>query len=136
MFLDILYRNAVIMEALRIHPSTGLMFERYVPPGGVVLHGKFIPGGTTIGVNAWVLNRDRNIFGDDSDVFRPERWVESKPERLKEMRKWMFTVSDTNLPDCQSMPKFLVCICIQWLTKVFSIYSSSVLDLAPALANT
>lgn len=86
------YRNAVIMEALRIHPSTGLMFERYVPAGGMVLHGKFIPAGTTIGVNAWVFNRDTAIFGEDSDIFRPERWIESSPERLKEMKRWMFTV--------------------------------------------
>lgn len=122
------------MEALRIHPSTGLMFERYVPAGGVVLHGKFIPGGTTIGVNAWVFNRDADIFGDDSDVFWPERWIESKPERLKEMRKWMFTVSDTKLLDCRS--KLKIPIRRQWLTRVFPIHSSSVLDPAPVLANT
>lgn len=50
------------MKAPRIHPSTGLMLERYVPAGGAVLHGKFIPGGTTIGVNAWVFNRDKDIL--------------------------------------------------------------------------
>ncbi|KAG8168755.1 hypothetical protein KVR01_001504 [Diaporthe batatas] len=90
---DLEYVNAVIMEALRIHPSTGLMFERYVPAGGVVLHDKFIPAGTTIGVNAWVFNRDKDIFGEDSDVFRPERWIESNAERVKEMRRYMFTFS-------------------------------------------
>lgn len=90
------------MEALRIHPSTGLMFERYVPAGGVVLHDKFIPAGTTIGVNAWVFNRDKDIFGEDSDAFRPERWIDSKPERLKEMRRYMFTVSHANIRTAHS----------------------------------
>ena len=79
-------------EALRIHPSTGLILERRTPKGGVMLHGKFIPEGTVIGVNCWVVNRDKSIFGQDADTFRPERWIDSDPADITKMRTNMFTV--------------------------------------------
>ncbi len=37
--------------------------------------GKFVPGGTSIAQNSWSLLRHRTTFGDDADVFRPERWL-------------------------------------------------------------
>ncbi|KAI9667768.1 MAG: hypothetical protein M1821_000585 [Bathelium mastoideum] len=86
------YVSATIQEALRIHPSTGTMFERYVPEGGVILHGKYIPEGTTIGCNAWVVNRNKEVFGEDVETFRPERWIENTPDRLQIMRKTLLTV--------------------------------------------
>ena len=86
-------RSAVINEALRIHPSTGLILERCVPPGGVTIHGSHIAERTIIGVNCWVVNRNKDIFGDDSDFFRPERWIDCTPEVLSIMRRNLFTVS-------------------------------------------
>jgi cytochrome P450 len=28
-----------------------------------------------VGVNAWVIHNDENIWGKDVDEFRPERWL-------------------------------------------------------------
>jgi len=28
-------------------------------------------------MSAWVIHKNKDIFGQDSDVFRPERWLES-----------------------------------------------------------
>ena len=39
------YLQAVIKEALRMHPATGLTLGRTVPPQGAVLAGHFFPGG-------------------------------------------------------------------------------------------
>ncbi len=39
------YLQAVIKEALRMHPATGLTLGRTVPPQGAVLAGHFLPGG-------------------------------------------------------------------------------------------
>lgn len=83
---------AVTNEALRIHPSTGLILERCTPKGGVTLHGKYIPENTIIGVNCWVVNRDKGIFGDDAHSFRPERWIDRNPKDVARMRTNMFTV--------------------------------------------
>lgn len=85
------YVLAVTNEALRIHPSTGLILERRCPKGGVTLHGMHIPGDTIVGVNCWVVNRDKRIFGEDAHEFRPERWVESDPKDVARMRSNMFT---------------------------------------------
>ncbi|KIM92738.1 hypothetical protein OIDMADRAFT_36363 [Oidiodendron maius Zn] len=41
----------------------------------------------TIGVNSWVIHRDSDIFAPDPTTFRPERWIETSPERLELMEK-------------------------------------------------
>jgi len=48
------YLTAAIKEAMRLHPSTGLMMERHVPSGGATICGQHIPGGTIVGINQWV----------------------------------------------------------------------------------
>ncbi|KAK1053222.1 hypothetical protein LTR74_016321 [Friedmanniomyces endolithicus] len=84
------YLDAVIQESFRMHPAAGLILERVVPPQGIEILGEHIPGGTIVGCNAWVLHRRAEIFGNDIDTFRPERWLEAKPDRLKEMKATMF----------------------------------------------
>ena len=50
------YLQAVIKEALRLHPAVGQPLERVVPAGGTTIAGQFFPGGVShkeqpIGVN-------------------------------------------------------------------------------------
>ncbi|KAI1075116.1 cytochrome P450 [Whalleya microplaca] len=85
------YLSAVIDEAMRMHPATGFILERRVPAGGVSLHGIHLPENTVVGVNAWVLHRNKDVFGEDAHAFRPERWVEGDARRIKEMRRNLFT---------------------------------------------
>lgn len=45
---------------------------------------------TIVGVNPWVEHRNRAVFGDDADLFRPERWLEEDSEQVKTMnRNWI-----------------------------------------------
>lgn len=110
------YLQAVFKEALRLHPATGLPMERVVPEGGAEISGRFFPEGvsstlsrifislkgradisntsqTVVGINTWVAHRDKTIFGDDADAFRPERWIEGDPARIAEMNRYWMPVS-------------------------------------------
>jgi cytochrome P450 len=69
------YLDACIKEAFRVHPAAGLPLERVVPDGGAEIAGHFIPSGTIVGCSAWVIHRRKEIFGEDVDVYRPERWL-------------------------------------------------------------
>lgn len=88
---DLPYLSAVIKEALRCHPAVGLTLERVVPPAGITAAGHFIPGGTIVGCNAWVLHRNEKIFGSRPLEFRPERWIEATPEARSEMNSMLFS---------------------------------------------
>jgi cytochrome P450 len=81
------YLQAVIYEGLRIHPPNLILASKRVPPEGDTLDGKFVPGGTDIGQNSWSLLRNKQIFGHDSDVFRPSRWLEVDAQKRAEMER-------------------------------------------------
>ncbi|KAK7222829.1 hypothetical protein V2G26_010832 [Clonostachys chloroleuca] len=85
------YLDAVIKESLRIFPAVGLSMERVVPPKGAVIAGNFVPGGTIVGCSPWVINYRKDVFGDDVDQFRPERWVEATTDELSRMKKYFLT---------------------------------------------
>ena len=70
------YLQACMYEALRLHPAVGMSLPRVVPADGIEIDGKFLPAGTIVGVNPWVVHRDQEVFGEDVETFRPERWLE------------------------------------------------------------
>ncbi|KAF5672009.1 cytochrome P450 monooxygenase [Fusarium heterosporum] len=87
---DLPFLNAVVKEALRCHPAAGLMLERIVPAQGLQVCGHHIPEGTIVGVNAWVLHRNKEIFCLDADRWRPSRWIEASVEQKRRMENYMF----------------------------------------------
>lgn len=84
------FLDAVIQESFRLHPAAGLILERITPPQGMDILGEHIPGGVIVGCNPWVVHRRPEVFGQDVDAFRPERWLEAKPEQLRDMKATMF----------------------------------------------
>ena len=86
---SIAYIEAVMKESMRIHPGIGLLLERHVPEGSAEICGQYIPGGTVVGVNAWVTHHDPKVF-PNPDQFIPERWTDSCDERKAEMERSFF----------------------------------------------
>ncbi|KAH8197773.1 hypothetical protein TruAng_008062 [Truncatella angustata] len=85
------FLDACIKEAGRLHPPIGLPLERVIAHGGINIEGVHIPEGTVVGINAWVVQRDLNVFGQDADDWRPERWL-CEEQKRKEMERAMFVI--------------------------------------------
>ncbi|KAK4948697.1 hypothetical protein LTR10_012701 [Elasticomyces elasticus] len=84
---DLPYFQACLMEAMRLRPAVGLNIYRKLPPEGMHIDGTYLPGGTEVAVNGWVVHRDKTVFGQDADDYRPERWLEAN---AKEMHRHMY----------------------------------------------
>ena len=82
------YFMACVKETLRFSPSTPMIMPRYISEGGLMVNGHWIPEMTEMGANPYVIHRDTIIFGEDADVFRPERWL-GNDQHAKEMDKYM-----------------------------------------------
>lgn len=76
------YLEAVVRETTRLHPAVAMALERYVPPGGLELPGGagYVPAGAAVGMNAYVTGRNKGVWGEDADEFRPERWLRADGE--------------------------------------------------------
>ena len=81
------YTQAVISEGIRMLPPITLGFPKRVPPQGDTILGKFVPGGTDVFVNMSSLFLDKDVFGNDVEIFRPERFVEVSKERRAFLHK-------------------------------------------------
>lgn len=77
------YLQAVIKEGLRVHPPVTGLQSKYVPAGGDTLNGYYVPAGTKVGSSAWGVFLDKSLWGPDSKIFRPERFLEGTPEEIK-----------------------------------------------------
>jgi cytochrome P450 len=73
---DMPYLQAVMYEALRLHPAVGMSLPRVTPAGGYTVDNTYIPAGSVIGCNPWVVHRNKEVYGDDVDAFQPERWLQ------------------------------------------------------------
>ncbi|KAF5679158.1 cytochrome P450 monooxygenase [Fusarium heterosporum] len=108
------YLQAIIQEGLRIKvPAAGPLFKQ-VPDGGDYINGKFIPGGTQIGISPFSVYHSKEIFGQDAGIFRPERWLNADPARLEVMSDTAGLVFSSGKWQCIGKP-----VAIMELNKVF-----------------
>ena len=54
----------------------GVGLPREVPEGGLTVCGRFFPEGTVLSVPTYTIHRDKGVWGEDVEAFRPERWLE------------------------------------------------------------
>ncbi|KAK1771867.1 cytochrome P450-like protein [Phialemonium atrogriseum] len=80
----LVYLDACVKEAFRLHPAPGLPMERVVPEGGIEICGRYVKGGTIVGCSAWVIHKDKRVFGEDVEAYRPERWLPDEAKSATE----------------------------------------------------
>ncbi|KAJ4245849.1 hypothetical protein NW757_009704 [Fusarium falciforme] len=81
--------EAVILESLRLYPSVPGGQPRRVPKPCSLGGYDGIPVGTTVQCYAYSLHRTPEIF-PEPDKWKPERWIDSSPEQLSQMRRWFW----------------------------------------------
>ncbi|GAP88867.1 putative cytochrome P450 [Rosellinia necatrix] len=85
------YLQAVIRESMRMFPPVNNPLSRTTPPAGdtVTIEGKevYIPGGVCVLPSFKAMHRNKRVYGDDADVFRPERWIDEKDKKKLEAMK-------------------------------------------------
>ncbi|KAI1436271.1 cytochrome P450 [Xylaria sp. CBS 124048] len=81
------YLQAVIYEGMRMSPPPVMGFPKRVPPGGDTISGHFVPEGTDVFLNVVSMLRNPEVFGEDANVFRPERFIECSAEERSELTK-------------------------------------------------
>ncbi|KAL8688494.1 MAG: hypothetical protein Q9218_005613, partial [Villophora microphyllina] len=80
------YMRFVLNEGFRLlmpaNRNMRLCLKDCILPTGGGPHGTapiFVTRGTQVSVNFGAMQRDKDIWGDDADEFRPERWENIKP---------------------------------------------------------
>jgi cytochrome P450 len=74
---------------LRLRPPATNLFARIAGTGGARVGGIYVPEGTEMTSNAYVVQRDPDLYGPDPEVFHPERWLDSEAKSA-EMEAGMF----------------------------------------------
>jgi cytochrome P450 len=70
------YMNAVISEALRLHPPVPLEIHENVADEAIALpDGTAVYPGEKVVWSPWVMSRSTRIWGEDAEEYRPERWL-------------------------------------------------------------
>ncbi|KAG8167188.1 hypothetical protein KVR01_002877 [Diaporthe batatas] len=77
---DMPYLQAIINEGIRVDPPLVNGLTKQVPPGGDTICGKFVPEGVEIHCNSVTMLRNTEVFGEDAEVFRPERFLDCDAE--------------------------------------------------------
>lgn len=88
-------------ESLRMVPAVPFTLRESlkndIVPLGVPVKGRdgkmmesiVISAGQTIVIDIMAYNRNKDLFGDDTDDFRPERWIENGGKLHKENKNYL-----------------------------------------------
>ncbi|KAI1123044.1 cytochrome P450 [Nemania abortiva] len=78
------YLTSVVKESLRLAMVNPTRLPRIVPPGGMHVDGlPFIPTGTSVGLSAYNLHFNSEVF-PEPHTFLPERWLKPSAEMLRD----------------------------------------------------
>lgn len=65
-----------------MHSTLGFGLPRVVPKGGLTICGEVFKEGTIVSTPGLALHRMKEIWGEDADVFNPERWERENKDEM------------------------------------------------------
>jgi cytochrome P450 len=85
---NVRYLRAVLNESLRLYPivpsnNRMAVHDTILPLGGGE-DGQsplFVPKGQIVAWDVYSMHRREDIYGEDAEVFKPERWLDSEDEK-------------------------------------------------------
>lgn len=94
------YLDAVIRESFRCHPIGAMLSRRAVPYDGAGLRlekGVRLPPGTAVAISGYTTHFNKDVYGEDVDEFRPERWLQGAEESAGEYTERMRRMNKADL---------------------------------------
>jgi len=78
------YTRAVIDETLRLHPPVPLNVKMAVNDD-TLPDGTYVPKGSQVLIATYCMGRNKEVWGEDAEEFRPERWLtlEKRPDQFQ-----------------------------------------------------
>lgn len=71
------YMQACIKEGLRVFPSLQALNSKLSPRGDETVNDHFIPEGIEVAFSSYTMQRRKDVYGEESQYFKPERWIEA-----------------------------------------------------------
>jgi cytochrome P450 len=91
------FLSACIKEGTRLVPSILWQLPRECPKEGITIAGHFIPPKATLSMSPVAQNRCKEVFGEDANEWRPERFIVGDggmpAEYVRNIEKHLVTVS-------------------------------------------
>lgn len=118
------YTAAVFNESLRLYPPVPVELKECTAPT-TFPDGTWLPTGAVVLWTTWALGRSKNIWGEDADEFRPERWLidnlKCKPQTLRTMSAFEWPVFNGGPRSClgKRMAEMLAVYVITGLVRKF-----------------
>ncbi|KAG8737441.1 hypothetical protein FRC10_008176 [Ceratobasidium sp. 414] len=71
------YLQACVNEGLRLHSTSGVGLPRVIPAGLTLeVCGETFNEGTVLSVPTYSIHHNEEVWGENSEAYRPERWLE------------------------------------------------------------
>lgn len=92
------FLSAVVKESTRLHPSIQYQLPRIVGEASVRIGDFDVPQGMTYGISPTAMNRLKEIFGQDADEWKPDRWIPTDTQYEEKIKYWNTQLTTVSLP--------------------------------------
>lgn len=81
------YLDALLKESVLHGPSSKSSMKKSVVSGGMAVSGHYLPAKTVVKWWSDTFQNNQDIYGEDVEEFRPERWLVADPYARKRMEQ-------------------------------------------------